>query len=33
VGAALPTADPLSSALTGVCWMLELRHLGRRQFV
>jgi len=33
VWAALPTADLLSSALTGSCLMLELRHLGRRQSV
>ncbi len=33
VWAALPTADLLSSALTGTCLMLELRHLGRRQSV
>jgi putative MATE family efflux protein len=31
VWAALPTADLLSSLLTGTCLMLELRHLGRRQ--
>ncbi len=30
VWAALPTADLLSSALTGACLTLELRHLGRR---
>ena len=33
VWAALPTADLLSSVLTGTCLMLELRHLGRRQSV
>jgi putative MATE family efflux protein len=33
VWAALPTADLLSSVLTGLCLMLELRHLGRRQSV
>jgi putative MATE family efflux protein len=33
VWAALPTADFLSSALTGACLTLELRHLGRRQSV
>jgi Na+-driven multidrug efflux pump len=31
VWAALPTADLLSSVLTGLCLTLELRHLGQRQ--